>query len=81
MADAIIAATSAASDLNSIVTSLSGSIPFEDRRYLNVYSGVVPFPVVYIVFPLRSDTDFTSPLLSSIYNTPSVLIPTTEIFP
>ena len=80
-AEAIIVATSVASDLNSIVTSLSGSIPLDERRYLNVYSGVVPLPVVYIVFPLRSATDLISPLLSSIYNTPSVLIPTTETFP
>ena len=51
------------------------------KRYLNVYSGVVPLPVVYIVRPLRSLTLVTSPLLSSIYNTPSVLIPTTDTLP
>ena len=44
-------------------------------------SVVVPLPVVYIVRPLRSLTLVTSPLLSSIYNTPSVLIPTTDTLP
>ena len=44
--EASIAAASEASDLNSIFTSFSASSPAFFKRYLSVYSGVVPFPVV-----------------------------------
>ena len=43
----------------SMVTPVSGSMPFSLKRYRRAYSGVEPLPEATMVLPARSAMDWT----------------------
>ena len=56
----------------SMVTPVSGSMPFSVSRYRRAYSGVEPLPEATMVRPARSAMDWTELPFSTIYSTPRV---------
>ena len=65
----------------SMVTSLSGSMPFSVSRYRRAYSGVLPLPAATMVWPFKSAIDCTVPPFSTIYSTPRVFTANTSTAP
>ena len=65
----------------SMVTSLSGSMPFSVSRYRRAYSGVLPLPAATMVWPFKSAIDCTVSPFSTIYSTPRVFTASTSTAP
>ena len=70
--DARDATHSLCSLFQSMVTPVSGAMPFSVSRYRRTYSGVEPLPEATMVRPARSAMDWTELPFSTIYSTPRV---------